>query len=319
MKKFIINVGEVAKLAIYTDIDSIAKKTIEHPESITKTIPASIEFCGEVNDIYDKNNYITILKFDKKIINVTKEKNAANLFSPENQFFFPDLIYLAIGMLANDLQKKGYYFVQSSVVKYDDDHSIMLIGDPNAGKTTMAYSLMKNNNYKLISNDNVLIHEEDGKINTICGTKAVQMRYGGIKLYFPEILPYVSVEDEDKGRSDWDIKLYIDDYLKAQNYGYADNSIVTDIYNITTFKSGDTFIRSRERIDKILLIYEHLTKQIRSTRYALTGFNYPLPSFEDENFLQARYDMAGRICDNTRIYDARGTVDELSKRLVKKL
>ena len=41
--------------------------------------------------------------------------------------------------------------------------------------------------------------------------------------------------------------------------------------------------------------------------------------FEDENFLQARYDMAGRICDNTRIYDARGTVDELSKRLVKKL
>ena len=82
----------------YTHLD-VYKRHIEHPESITKTIPASIEFCGEVNDIYDKNNYITILKFDKKIINVTKEKNAANLFSPANQFFFPDLIYLAIGML----------------------------------------------------------------------------------------------------------------------------------------------------------------------------------------------------------------------------
>ena len=75
------------------------------------------------------------------------------------------------------------YFVQSSVVKYDDTHSIMLLGDPNSGKTSMAYSLMKNYGYSLISNDNVLINSN----KTICGTKDVQMRYGAIKLFFPEI------------------------------------------------------------------------------------------------------------------------------------
>ena len=40
------------------------------------------------------------------------------------------------------IKYKNCYFMQSSVVKYDDEHSIMLLGDPNAGKTTMAYSLM---------------------------------------------------------------------------------------------------------------------------------------------------------------------------------
>ena len=251
------------------------------------------------------------------MIDVNKEKNIANLFSPQDNFFFPDFIYLLIGMFANDLQKKDYYFVQSSVVKYDDEHSIMLLGDPNAGKTTMAYSLMKNYGYSLISNDNVLVHMSDGNLKTCCGTKSVQMRYGGIKLYFPEILPYVKLEEEDKNRNEWDVKLYIDEYLKNQGFHFSDDSIVTDIFNITTFKNGDTFIRSRERIDEILLMYEHLTKQIRSSRYALTGFDFPLPSFESEKYLQNRYEISKQICESTNIYDARGTVDTLTRRLKK--
>src|SRR5574344_1190897 len=319
MDKFIISINGLSELALYTDIDSIINKLLHKSESLTKTIPATVIYCGKVSDITEEENYIVIQSFNRKIINVNKEQNSAHLFSPKDEFFFPDFVYLAIGMIANELQRKGYYVIQSSVVKYDNQHSIMLLGDPNAGKTSMAYSLMKNNGYKLISNDNVLVNLEGNQLRTHCGTKMVQMRYGGIKLYFPEILPVVKVDEEDIGRDDWDIKLYIDDYLKAKGFSYADDSIITDIYNITTYKDGDTFVRSRERIDEILLIYEHLTKQIRSNRYALTGFNYPLPSFEDERYLQQRYNMAKVICDNTDIYDARGTIEELSHRLVKKL
>jgi len=319
MEKYLISINDISTLALYTNINSINTKMQNNIESLTKTIPAIVKYCGKVSSITEDRNYITILEFDKKIINVNKDTNTASLFSPQDNFFFPDFVYLAIGMFANDLQSKGYYFVQSSVVKYDDKHSIMLIGDPNAGKTSLAYSLMKNNNYKLISNDNVLVTMKDGNLLTCCGTKMVQMRYGGIKLYFPEILPYVSVDEEDRKRDDWDIKLYIDKYLKERGFEFSDDSIVTDIYNITTFKSGDTFIRKREKIDEILLIYEHLTKQIRSSRYALPGYEYPLPSFEDERYLKERYDLATKICDNTEVYDARGTIDELSKRLVKKL
>lgn len=317
MEKLVIKINDLSKISLYTDIKSIITKLLNDISSLTKTVPAEVEYCGEAHEISENENYITILSFNKKMIDVNKEKNIANLFSPQDNFFFPDFIYLLIGMFANDLQKKDYYFVQSSVVKYDDEHSIMLLGDPNAGKTTMAYSLMKNYGYSLISNDNVLVHMSDGNLKTSCGTKSVQMRYGGIKLYFPEILPYVKLEDEDKNRNEWDIKVYIDEYLKNQGFHFSDDSIVTDIFNITTFKNGDTFIRSRERIDEILLMYEHLTKQIRSSRYALTGFDFPLPSFESEKYLQNRYEISKQICESTNIYDARGTVDTLTRRLKK--
>lgn len=318
MEKFILKINDLSQITVYSDIKNVTKKLLKHPEALTKTIPASINYCGEASNITESDNYIVIFEDKNKDISLNIEKNIAILFSPQNSFFFPDLVYLAIGMFANDLQKKGYYFLQSSVVKYDDEHSIMLLGDPNAGKTTMAYNLMKNNGYKLISNDNVLISANDGILKTHCGTKKMQMRYGGIKLYFPEILPFVRIDEEDMDRDEWDIKIYIDKYLKNNGYKYADESIVTDVYNITTYKIGDSFIRSKEKIDQILLMYEHLTKQIRSNRYALTGFNFPLPSFEDEKFLQDRYDLSAKICDNVNIFDARGTVDELSKRIVKK-
>ncbi len=319
MEKYQISVNNLSTIYLYTDIKTINKKMHNDPRGLTKTIPVNISYLGEVNDINENNNYILILDYNKKIINVDRDSNTATLFTPQDKFFFPDFVYLAIGMFASDLQRKGYYFMQSSVVKYDDEHSIMLIGDPNAGKTSMAYGLMKNGGYKLIANDNVLVNlNDENKLVTNCGTKMMQMRYGGIKLYYPEILPYVKVDLEDQNRDDWDIKIYIDDYLKEKGFKYADDSIVTDIYNIMTYKSGDTFIRKKERIDEILLIYQHLTGQIRSFRYALTGYRYPLPSFEDEKYRQKRYDMAEKICDNTNVYDARGTIDELTKKLVKR-
>ena len=39
------------------------------------------------------------------------------------------------------------------------------------------------------------------------------------------------------------------------------------------------------------------------------------PSFENEKFLQERYDMARRIQDKTKVYDARGTAKVLTKRI----
>src|SRR5574344_1475514 len=200
MEKFLISINGLSSIVLYTNIDSIINKLLYKSESLTKTIPANVIYCGDVSDICEKENYIMISEFDKKIINVDKKQNTAHLFSPKNEFFFPDFVYLAIGMFANDLQRKGFYFIQSSVVKYDDKHSIMLIGDPNAGKTSMAYNLMRNHGFKLISNDNVLVSVENDKLKTHCGTKMVQMRYGGIKLYFPEILQYVRVDENDKNR-----------------------------------------------------------------------------------------------------------------------
>lgn len=310
MKKYVLNIKDLSKIYIYTDIDKICKK-LSVQRNISKTIPAEVTYLGEVNEILEKENYILVLNSKTNNISVNKTDNTASIFAKENCFFFPDLVYLAMSMFANDLQRKNLYFIQSSVVKYDDNHSIMLIGDPNAGKTSMAYSLMKEYGYSLISNDNVLVDAN----RTICGTKDVQMRYGAIKAFFPEILPYVDVPKEDEGRDEWDIKLYINDYLLRQGFGTDDESIITDIYNITTYKNGDTFIREREHIDEILLMYEHLTKQIRSNRYAIVSMDYPIPSFEDEGYMCDRYAIAKKVASDVNIYDAKGTIKSLTRKI----
>ena len=313
MEKFILSVGDLSSISIYTDIEKVSKKLSE-TNQIKKTIPVTIKKCQNANTIEEQNNYILILKNDKKYVEINKDLNIANILVKPEELFFPDITYLTIGMFANDLQSKGYYFIQSSVVKYDDEHSVMIVGDPGSGKTTMAYSLMKEYGFKLIANDNVLVSLTDNGLETYKGTKPMQMRYGVIKDTFPEILPYVNELEDDK-KSNWDKKVFIDNYLHMIGSQYADNSIITDIYNITVNANGSTYIKEREDIDKLLFLHEQLTKQIRSNRYALVSLDTPLPSFENEKFLQERYDMARKIQDKTKVYDARGTAKVLTKRI----
>ena len=143
----------------------------------------------------------------------------------------------------------------------------------------------------------------------------MQMRYGALKLYFPEIIPFINDSLIYEDKDEWDIKIFIDDYLKQNGYKVSDNSIITDIYNISTYENGNTFIRQRDDIDKILMIYEHITKQIRSNRYLLVSMGYPIPSFEDENYMMDRYDVAKKIAATTNVYDAKGTVKSLTRKI----
>ena len=310
MKKFVLEIKGLSKLYIYTDIEKIITK-FERSENITKTIPCVIKYLGDFSNIIEDRNYISIINHNNNIVKIDKEKNTALILTLKDKFFFPDLIYLAIGMFANDLQQSNYYFVQSSVVKYDQDHSIMLLGDPNSGKTSMAYSLMKEYGYSLVANDNVLINDN----KTICGTKNMQMRYGAMKLYFKEILPYIDPSLINQNKDDWDIKIFVDDYLRKNGFMQSNSSIITDIYNISTYENGNSFIRMRDDVDKTLIIYEHITKQIRSNRYVLLSMGYPIPSFENEDYMIKRYASAKRIADNVNLYDAKGTIKSLTRKI----
>lgn len=321
MNEYILKLKNLAEIRIYSDIDSVNHKLEAH-KSVTKTIPVDIVSKGVVKEIDTNENYITVLKgYEKKVL-IDVDKNTAHLFTnmeDTEEFFFPDLVYLAISMFANIMQRKGYYFIQGSVVKYDDIHSVMFIGDPNSGKTSMAFNFIEEYRCSLISNDNVLVGIENNELKTIAGTKPMQMRYGAIKTSFPTILPTVEIDKTDQNRNPWDVKVYVDEYLKNINCQYADDSIVTDIYNIKAYKTGETFIKGKEQIDERLWIYEQLTKQIRSNRYVLVGYDYPIPSFESNEYMQERYNIAKQVTEITNIYDATGTVKELTKRIGKNI
>lgn len=312
MYKFEVSIDNLSSIKIYTDMEKVRNKLIEG-RGLKKTIPATIKFEGNVNEVVERKNYITLLNSSMQNLRIDKESNITNIFIDESEFFFPDLVYLAIGMLANILQRKGYYFVQCSVVKYDNTSSLMLVGDPNAGKTSLAYSLIKEKKYKLISNDNALVYTDNGLLKTYCGSKYMQMRVGAIKNYFPEMYNELEFDKVKVEKDEWNIKEYINEYYENNGYEYDDKSIVTDIYNIDAFIEGNTFIKQREKLDQVLYVYENLTKQIRNNRYALVSLNEPLPSFEDEAYMKQRYDMSRDIVESTNVYDAKGTIRKLTR------
>ncbi len=301
------------KIFFYTDSKKCIEKMNEK-KSILKTMPCEIVCLGETSSVLETENVICFLNTDEKNIRLDKEENMAFLFGKEEELFFPDIIYLAMGMFANVFQNEGKYFLQASAIKYNDSDSVLFLGDPGSGKTTIAYLIFRELGGKLISNDNVLVGMDvDGDFSTFVGSKSVQMRLGAIKLLLPELLEGINIPKSDK--NDMDIKLNMDKKLKNMGLEYADNSKVKNICLINTLKDSDAMLFQKELVDSRLKIYEHLTKQIRSNRYVITSFDYPLPSFEKDEFLQKRYDLTKKIVDDVNIIEGRGDVHQLVKKL----
>jgi len=316
MEKFKINIKELYALYFYTNSMKVKTEFLEEKNKITKTIPATIEYLGCTDHIMEDKNFLMYLNQKCQDVSINKQTNTSYLSLDEEQLFIPDLIYLMIGMIANGLQEQGLYFMQGAVAKYNNEKSILILGDPNVGKTTIVYKLISLCGYSLISNDNVLVGVENGYLKTYSGTKEMQMRLGGLKLYCPEIVKKMNLsENEKENINEWNTKIYINEFLDSINAKYSDESVITDIFCVNTMKSDSYYIREIENIDKTLLIYEHLTKQIRSNRYALTSFNYPLPSFENEKYMQERYNMSCQIADSIKMYDAKGDINSLVKKM----
>lgn len=301
---------------LYTDVSSVIKKIDTEPRTVLKTIPCNITKCGHFDQIVEDKNCVFILSGNEKMMDVDKEKNNATLISPVGEFRFPDFVYVLLGLFVNLLKDEKKYLLHSATVVDDNNRSIMLVGDPGSGKSTLAYHLIRNYNYKLISNDTTVLSMQDDKLRTITGTKQMQLRLGAVKLYFPDLLP--SLEKEDSTKNEWDCKPYINNILEAANVEFADESIVKSIFHITTAKDTELAIREEEEVDKRLYIYEQLIRQIRSTRNLIVGYNYPLPSFETEAVNLDIAALSKKIVDTTAIYDIRGSINEVAKEMVKR-
>ena len=317
MKKFAIIVDD-KRVFFFIDSEKIANGLISSDKIITKTIPGTVVYLGEVPGIDEGKDYLFYQNSSVKFVNINREDNVSVLSFPEEQLFLPDLVYLLMCMFANIFQAENKYFLQASVVHYNEsESSIMFIGEPNSGKTTMLSKLLLSGNWSLVSNDNVLVGMEENSFSTFAGTKSVQMRLGAMNLFFPGLSEQVELPPDIESRDEWDVKVYIDDFLQSLHIGKVDISPVTDIYLINTGKSNTMSIRDREDIDQLLLLYDAFTRQIRGSRHVLTGFGYPMPSFENERYAQCRLALVQQVLQAVNIHDLRGDVDEATLMLRK--
>ena len=219
-------------------------------------------------------------------------------------------------MFSKILSRKQKYLIHSSSLVHESDNSFILVGDANAGKTSLAYELMDKHNCRLISNDHSIIGIEDNKPMILGGTKDIQMRLGAIELYFPELYKKINIESDNK----WNQKIIVNDYIDKDLIlsSKEDKAILSDIYSISTTSNGETFMRRKEKVDEFLFLYESLSRVIKGTYNYITGFDYPMPSMEDEKILYELSELCKKIIEHANVSDAKGSIDGLAKTLVKK-
>lgn len=315
--KIKLNIKKYATLNVYTTSDSLKDKLIDIKSSIKITIPIT-----DVSwKIIDKNSicfYDSIIinkSNDKKMI-YDKQNNVAILDVINDDVRFPDLVYISLSMFSKILARQQKYLLHSSSLVHSSNNGFVLVGEANAGKTSLGFELMTKHNCKLISNDHSIIGIENGVPKILGGTKEIQMRLGAIELYFPKLYKNINVECDDK----WNKKIIVNDIVDSSLIlnNPNDEAVLSDVFSINTSSSGNTFIRQKENIDQFLYLYENMSRIIKGTYNYITGFDFPMPSMEDEKTLYELSNLCKIIVENTNVCDSKGTVKELARELVKK-
>lgn len=312
-----LDIKDYATLNIYTNSEIIKGKLMSRNTSITRTIPITNITCKEVsrNDICYKDA-IVIIDSGKKWMYYEKKYNVSVLNANENDIRFPDIVYVSLAMFSRILARKEKYLLHSSSLVHPSNKGFVLVGDANAGKTSLAYELMSKHGCKLISNDHSIIGVEDGKPMILGGTKEIQMRLGAIELYFPTLYEKINRTSPDK----WNEKLVVNDFIDSGLIlpSSNDKSLLTNVFSINTTSEGEPFIRQKDSIDEFLFLYESMAKIIKGTYNYITGFDYPMPSMEDEQTLAHLSNLCKTIVKDSSVCEAKGSIDGLAKTLVKK-
>lgn len=312
-----LNIKKYATLNIYTTSEKLKDKLIDIKSSIKRTIPIT-DASWESVDKNSINFYDSIIINESCNKNMTydKENNLAIINIVNGAIRFPDLVYISLSMFSKILARQQKYLLHSSSLVHPSNNGFVLVGEANAGKTSLGFELMTEHNCKLISNDHSIIGVEDGIPKILGGTKEIQMRLGAIELYFPELYKNIDIECEDK----WNKKLVVNDIVDTSLIlnNTNDEAVLSDVFSINTSNSGNTFIREKDNIDQFLYLYESMSRIIKGTYNYITGFDFPMPSVEDEKTLYELRNLCKIIVEKANVYDSKGTVKGLAKELVRK-
>lgn len=317
MHEIKLAIKNYAVLRIYTSSEQLKNKLTQKNSSIIRTIPITEITCTDVdkNDIV-YNDAIILNNSEKNNMYYDENYNVSILNADEKRVRFPDIVYISLAMFSKILATNEKYFLHSSSLAHPSNNGFVLVGDANAGKTSLAYELMSKHNCKLISNDHSIIGLEDGKPMILGGTKEIQMRLGAIELYFPDLYDKINIESDDK----WNKKLVVNEFIDKKQIldEYNDKVPLTNVFSISTANSGETFIRQKDRIDEFLFLYESMSRIIKGTYHYITGFDYPMPSMEDEKTLVQLSELCKIIAEECNVSEAKGSINELAKVLVRK-
>ena len=319
MNEIRYDIKDYASLNVYTDSENIMKAINSFENSIKRTIPVTDISCTKIkNDNIKFENSIFITESKNKKMFYDKETNLCFLNVDSNELRGADLIYISLVMFSKILGSKKKFLLHSSSVVDSNNNGFVFVGSSNAGKTSMAYEMTRDYNCKLISNDHTVVGMKGETPTIFGGTKPVQMRLGAVELYFPELYEKVKVDCDNK----WEKKIIVNDAIENGSILSSTNDVVPikDIYSISAMNQDNCYIETKETIDQFLFLYDNLSRPIKGTYNYIVGFDYPMPSIEDDRILTNLSDFCKKVSESNdcNVHNAKGSLFELSKKMVKK-
>ena len=316
MYKIEFQIKNFSSINVYTNIKEIKDLIISGNNGILKTIPITNYEISSIrdSDIEEKDSLIIKEQNFNKLV-YDKELNCAKMSVASDIRLF-DITYILLEMFENSLTRKRKYLIHSSALKYDNDKSILLLGDANAGKSSLAYSLMKDYGMKLISNDHTLVGFEDKQLRTYAGTKLLEMRNGVILEKFPNLLERVEIKNDDNM---WKNKIIINDYIDRNLISTNDNAHITDVFQISLTNGGDAFLQTKDYYDQRLILYQRICDELKGNYNLILGFDYPMPSLESFELLNEINNSIKGSLSSTNVHVASGPIKQLTKKMVSQL
>lgn len=313
-----LKIKDYAELKIYTDSEKLKSKLTAANSSIMRTIPITsitVSLIPSAKICYF--DAIIINNSDRKNMYYDKDYNVSILNAEVDEIRFPDIVYVALSIFSKILARNEKFLLHSSSLIDSSNNGMVLVGDANAGKTSLAYELMSKHDCKLISNDHSIIGMEKGIPMILGGTKEIQMRLGAIELYFPELYKKINITSDDK----WNRKIIVNEHVDPDLIldSNNDKAPLKNIFSISTAGTGESFVRQKDKIDEFLFMYESMSKIVKGTYNYITGFDYPMPSMEDEQTLFQLSNLCKIIAEECEVSEAKGSINGLANVLVKKL
>ena len=300
-----------AEMGFATDSKMVYNYFLNDKEQLPETIPG-IQVTPDDKIRLDKN-CIMYLNRDDKTVQIDPEINKVILSVPEKQLYLPDLVYLALSMIAKELNKDNKYIVHAAAIE-KDDNATLILGETGSGKTTLALWHCIKNNSNFLSNDRTVLGMKDGEPFIFNGTKQTHVRLGVIHEYFPTLKNKI---DTQKLANPWSNKIYInpefeDLGIKVSNTAKLKNIIVASTYPTANEKT--TLERQPEDVAKLSMM-RFVSDNIRAYQNIVLSTDDPFPSFDNQELAEKRVKFVKDVVSQTPIYTARGNIDELSLRI----
>lgn len=196
---------------------------------------------------------------------------------PEQSFYPLDLPYLALGLLARILQRKGHFLLHAAAVE-QRGRGILLVGPSGSGKTTLSLEMARSHNSGLIATEMTLVRFSGSDISILNGTRLVALHPSSKCL---------STRIADGLRKDEGGKIILTTQeLGVQPLVPSDGLKLDLIVNL--HGGGDLSLRCCSRAERIIRSTALLSEWVRGSRSASVSAGKVYPNLDDERGMGVR-------------------------------